>query len=326
MAPGGRLPGWHPARESHHGPELKRSIREAEDTGAVDLSLNSKIKYQDAEKNLREKDMGQLRLLDRRSPDTASSVLRGCPPPLPARLVPRGLPVESPSPVGLPVLRPISSFTHAVATTPAVFPRCFAHPIRETSAFPESQLGRLPHCPFRWPAQRSLTLRPARSPSRPWRPSTPEAAVISLPPSPLRLLPAGATVARVGFAPTEDRRLFIGVAATPTRSLTPQSGSGPCCRWSCIARPVVLHACGQQSVPVKVKYVITLFIGLSRVQPGPAFLRHEQFLDVQRGIDHDRRSCIRRPDAPDNGVRRSLLESSVVGSAPDQNCTSFSRR
>ena len=72
MAPGGRLPGWHPAREFHHGPELKRSIREAEDTDAVDLSLNSKIKYQDAEKNLREKDMGQLRLLDRRSPDTGS--------------------------------------------------------------------------------------------------------------------------------------------------------------------------------------------------------------------------------------------------------------
>ena len=72
MAPGGRLPGWHPAREFHHGPELKRSIREAEDTGAVDLSLNPKIKYQDAEKNLREKDMGQLCLLDRRSPDMGS--------------------------------------------------------------------------------------------------------------------------------------------------------------------------------------------------------------------------------------------------------------
>ena len=70
VAPGGRLLGRHPAREFHHGSELKRSIREAEDTGAVDLSLNSKIKYQDTEKNLRTKDMGQLRPLDRRSPDT----------------------------------------------------------------------------------------------------------------------------------------------------------------------------------------------------------------------------------------------------------------
>ena len=92
MAPGGRLGGWHPAREFHHGPELKRSIREAEDTDAVDLSLNSKIKYQDAEKNLREKDMGQLRLLDRRSPDTASSVTTSLSATLSVRPVPRGLP------------------------------------------------------------------------------------------------------------------------------------------------------------------------------------------------------------------------------------------
>ena len=92
MAPGGRLPGWHPAREFHHGPELKRSIREAEDTDAVDLSLNSKIKYQDAEKNLREKDMGQLRLLDRRSPDTVfiPDQVRPFPARLPHPRRPRG--------------------------------------------------------------------------------------------------------------------------------------------------------------------------------------------------------------------------------------------
>ena len=249
MAPGGRLPGWHPAREFHHGPELKRSIREAEDTDAVDLSLNSKIKYQDAEKNLREKDMGQLRLLDRRSPDTASSVLRGCPPPLPARLVPRGLSVESPSPVGLPVLPPISSFTHAVATTPAVFHSCFAHPIRETSAFPESQPGRLPHCPFRWPAQCSLTLRPARSPSRPWRPSTPEASVISLPPSPLRLLPAGATVASWVSHPLKigafSRRTEIfGLASRPPfhrRGRNSKSFSHAAV-WLWTVLPLVMHS------------------------------------------------------------------------------------
>jgi hypothetical protein len=42
------------------------------------------------------------------------------------------------------------------------------------------------------PARRSLVLRPACSRSRPWRPFASEASVSSLPPSPPRLLPAGA--------------------------------------------------------------------------------------------------------------------------------------
>ena len=125
MAPGGRLPGWHPAREFHHGPELKRSIREAEDTDAVDLSLNSKIKYQDAEKNLREKDMGQLRLLDRRSPDTASLVLRTSPPPCRPNLTLAGCRLaRATPPAGLPVLRPIPSSIHATAQYPGGTGRC----------------------------------------------------------------------------------------------------------------------------------------------------------------------------------------------------------
>ena len=125
MAPGGRLPGWHPAREFHHGPELKRSIREAEDTDAVDLSLNSKIKYQDAEKNLREKDMGQLRLLDRRSPDTAFLVLRTSPPPCRPNLTLAGCRLaRATPPAGLPVLRPIPSSIHATAQYPGGTSRC----------------------------------------------------------------------------------------------------------------------------------------------------------------------------------------------------------
>ena len=55
---------------------------------------------------------------------------------------------------------------------------------RSASAFGSSRL-----------AQRSLALRPACLPSRPRRPSTPEASAASLPPRLLRLLPAGATVA-----------------------------------------------------------------------------------------------------------------------------------
>jgi hypothetical protein len=44
--------------------------------------------------------------------------------------------------------------------------------------------------------------------SRLKRPFLSKASAVSLPPLPLRLLPAGATPCRVGIAPTEDRRLF----------------------------------------------------------------------------------------------------------------------
>jgi len=65
---------------------------------------------------------------------------------------------------------------------------------------PASELSR--------PAQRSLTLRPACSRSHPRWPVPSECFNGSrylLPP--LRLLPAGATSGRVGFAPTEEPRL-----------------------------------------------------------------------------------------------------------------------
>ena len=58
------------------------------------------------------------------------------------------------------------------------------------------------------PAQRSLTFRPACWLDHPRRSVSSETPTISLPPSPPRLLPAGATRRRVGLSPTEDRRLF----------------------------------------------------------------------------------------------------------------------
>jgi hypothetical protein len=61
---------WHPARESHHGPEPNRSTREAEDTCAVDLSFNPNVRYQNAENILLKEKTGELCPLDRRSPDT----------------------------------------------------------------------------------------------------------------------------------------------------------------------------------------------------------------------------------------------------------------
>src|SRR5712691_3084408 len=53
--------------------------------------------------------------------------------------------------------------------------------------------GRLLPLPFSGPARCSLTLRPASSLSRQSDPYSPKALTISLPPSPLRLLPAGTT-------------------------------------------------------------------------------------------------------------------------------------
>ena len=75
------------------------------------------------------------------------------------------------------------------------------------SGLPRMSGGSAPTLPFSRPARRSLSFRPACSPSRPRRPSSPEAPMASFPPPPLRLLPAGATSCRVGFAPTGRRRL-----------------------------------------------------------------------------------------------------------------------
>jgi hypothetical protein len=98
-------------------------------------------------------------------------------------------------PLGFPVLRAISLCRHAVATTPAGSWRMMSFNAPTTAAFPEILPGRLPHLGLSRPAQRSLTLRPAYSLSRQKRPVASKASTISLPPSSLRLLPAGTTVA-----------------------------------------------------------------------------------------------------------------------------------
>lgn len=64
-----------------------------------------------------------------------------------------------------------------------------------TAAFPHLRPGRLPHYTFRGLLSVHCTLRPGWSPNCPRQPSTSEASAISLPPSLLRLLPAGATFA-----------------------------------------------------------------------------------------------------------------------------------
>ena len=69
-------------------------------------------------------------------------------------------------------------------------------PVRSCSpmdfCFPRICGGSAPALTVSRPAQRSLSLRPANSPSRLKRPSAPEASAASLPPLLLRLLPGGA--------------------------------------------------------------------------------------------------------------------------------------
>ena len=176
---------------------------------------------------LRKHIRSQAPFLRRRYP--ASQVLRACPPPHSARTVPHGVPVGvSPPPLGLPVLRRISLYIHAVASTPAgpldarvagFFQRRRPSAIRRVapalaeacSAFtaryglhiggsaPGLAFSRL-RCWFtaRYGLTRGVALRPF----------TPEASAISLPTSPLRLLPTEATLVGLGISSTEDPRLF----------------------------------------------------------------------------------------------------------------------
>src|SRR5260370_23923088 len=96
------------------------------------------------------------------------------------------------SPLGLPVLRLI----HSVCM-PSPLPRQarwngFAQYCSIVVGLPQITVGSAPALTVSRPAQRSLTLQPADSPSRLMRPSTPEAPTALLPPPPPRLLPGGA--------------------------------------------------------------------------------------------------------------------------------------
>src|SRR5260370_21878250 len=101
---------------------------------------------------------------------------------------------------------------HAVATTP-VGPQEGSSRSPETCdrGLPHALAGSAPTSFFSGPAQRSLTLRPACSRSPPTGPFASEASAAMLPPPPLRLLPAGATVAGEELHP-----LRIPASAPPT--------------------------------------------------------------------------------------------------------------
>ena len=96
--------------------------------------------------------------------------------------------------MGFPVLRLLSSFMHAVATTPVELLVALFARFTINDSLPRINAGSASTLPFSRPAQRSLTLRPACSPSSFSEPSTPWASAASLPPRLLWLLPVGAKV------------------------------------------------------------------------------------------------------------------------------------
>jgi hypothetical protein len=101
-----------------------------------------------------------------------------------------------PPPLGFPVLRPLSLCRHAVAITP-VGPQVGSSRSPGTcdGGLPHPFAGSAPTLPVSRPTRRSLTLRPAYSRNRLMRSFASKASAVSLPPLPLRLLPAGTTLA-----------------------------------------------------------------------------------------------------------------------------------
>ncbi len=139
----------------------------------------------------------------------AQRTTRAPPPPQTARPGPRGLSVDRAlchHRWGFPccVWSPMSACRRQYPGRTDGIVRPYA-PI--DCGLPRTYGGSAPALFFSRPAQRSLSLQPARSPSRPKRPSTPEASAASLPPLLLRLLPGGANPFPGGTFPAVDQRL-----------------------------------------------------------------------------------------------------------------------
>ena len=145
----------------------------------------------------------QAPFLRRRYP--ASQVLRACPPPHRARPVPRGRPVgASPPPLGLPVLRPISLYA-CLRHYPGGTVGCSRCPLPQRRR-PSPIVRRVGSRITFLEACSAFTARFGLHTRRvALRPSTPEASETSLPSSPLRLLPTGATVVEWDSHPLEIR-------------------------------------------------------------------------------------------------------------------------
>ena len=137
-----------------------------------------------------------------------SQVLRACPPPHTAQPGPRGLPVgELPPPLGFPVFRRIA-FVCMLSPLPRRDPWVRASlSFPNDGGLPRNAGGSAPTLPFSRPAQRSLTLRPAYSPSRLATLYTGGFGdFVTYVPTPIAT--DWSETCRVGLSPTEDPRLF----------------------------------------------------------------------------------------------------------------------
>jgi len=138
--------------------------------------------------------------------------------------------------------------------------RCQPSPLKAGSA-PALTISR--------PAQRSRTLRPACSQGRPRRPLAPKASAVSLPPLPLRLLPAGATQLPGG---TYTRKLSAPLhgalrGASHVGSLTIGSGS---------SNPIVDMRRREESLPASlVSTLLPRFFALLGSPSPPQLCAHE---------------------------------------------------
>ena len=135
----------------------------------------------------------------------------------PAQAGPRGFPVGACAPPsGLPVLLLSPSCTHAAANTPAepVGARVARFPT--AASLPRFNGGSASALPVSRPARRSLSLPPACSLSRPWRPFVIEVLQSSsLPPRTAPTASGWSDSCRAGFAPAGTQRLSTAHAEVP---------------------------------------------------------------------------------------------------------------
>ena len=133
--------------------------------------------------------------------------------------------VRATPPTGLPVLLPSPSSMRAAANTPAGPAGALVAHFPASGSLPQRTGGSAPAFQVSRPAQRSLALRPAWSLDHPRRPVTPKCFErCRYLHHPLRLLPAGATVCRAGFAPAEGR--CLSTAHVESGAGAPTLGSG----------------------------------------------------------------------------------------------------
>ena len=142
-------------------------------------------------------------------PPPALPGIRGTASPsatLPARSAPRGVPVGMCAPpTGLPVLLPPPSSMRAAATTPAEPAGAYVAHFPARGSLPRKTGGSDSALRVSRPARRSLALRPVWSLGRPRRPVSPKCfRLCRYLHRPLRLLPAGATVAGRDSHPLRD--------------------------------------------------------------------------------------------------------------------------